>query len=176
MQVLGVGYWSRLVGLAESPYWHGWRINTPDYSILVRRVIRLNPELAAQGDFFIQIEPNLRVHRPGEKTVPWHTDAEFGHLPEEVNVWVPLTECTDDTQRLWVENDRGEPFPVIVHLGEAFCFSGATTRHGVQTNRTDTTRCSFDFRLLAKKDYRDTGAVSVRYEVPLRLGDYWREL
>lgn len=132
--------------------------------------------LGMESDVLVQREPNLRVHPPGGQSVPWHTDADFGHLAEEWNVWVPLVKCTDDSQRLWVSHPQYGTRPVRVHIGEAFCFHGATIRHGCIRNRTDVTRYSFDFRLLAKADYRDEGRTTVRYGVPLRLGDYWREL
>jgi ectoine hydroxylase-related dioxygenase (phytanoyl-CoA dioxygenase family) len=125
--------------------------------------------------YLYQVEPNLRFHPPGGVVVPWHTDADFGHLPEEWNVWVPLTETTDDSQRLWVQPPSyGQP--ARVPLGSALIFQGAILRHGNKVNTTDTTRVSFDFRLIAKKDYRDTGAKTVKYGVPLRVPEYWREM
>lgn len=159
---------SRKVGPGRG--WHDptyWKAS-PFYRALAK-------EIAGPGHWLVQCEPNLRVHSPGAKSVPWHTDADFGHLSAEWNVWVPLTEMTDDSQRLWIKGERGT-YPVHVPLEHAFVFHGATTRHGVIRNRTDTTRYSFDFRLLPLADYRDQGKVSVRYGVPLRLGDYWREL
>jgi hypothetical protein len=126
--------------------------------------------------YLYQIEPNLRIHPPGEACTPWHADEDFGHLIDEWNVWVPLTETTHDSQRLWVDWDGLAPGPMRIPLGSAFIFRGSVMKHGSIPNTTDTTRISFDFRLLAKKDYRDTGAKTVKYGIPLRLGDYWREM
>lgn len=125
-------------------------------------------ELAFERPYLYQREPNLRVHPPGGVAVPWHTDAEFGHLEEEWNVWVPLTETTDDSQRLWTGD-----FAVRVPLGSALLFHGAKVRHGNKVNTTDIARVSFDFRLLKLRDYRDTKATSVLYGVPLRIPEYW---
>lgn len=126
--------------------------------------------------FLFQREPNLRYHPPGGTAVPWHTDADFGHLEEEWNVWVPLTETTDDSQRLWIEGPDCWQRAVNVPLGSVLIFRGATTRHGNQLNSTDIARHSFDFRLLAKEHYRDTGAKTVLYGVPLRVPEYWTEM
>ncbi len=144
----------------------------------VRRVAR---EFVFPGGepYLYQREPNLRIHPPGGTAVPWHTDADFGHLPEEWNVWVPLTETTDDSQRLWLNHDYGRPggIQVIpVPLGSAFLFRGATIQHGNLVNTTDTTRVSFDFRLIERTHYRDTGARTVLYGVPLRVPEYWEEM
>lgn len=160
--------------LGEEP-WHerDWE-NMPGYWQLARRIRNLLGP-GPPSPYLVQREPNLRVHPPGGKSVPWHTDAEFGHQAEEVNVWVPLMECTDDSQRLWIKDETGT-HPVDVPLGDAFVFNGARVRHGVIRNRTPVTRYSFDFRLLRRSDCRDEGRVSVLYGVPLRLGDYWREL
>jgi ectoine hydroxylase-related dioxygenase (phytanoyl-CoA dioxygenase family) len=125
--------------------------------------------------FLYQKEPNLRLHYPGEMCVPWHADADFGHNVWTWNVWIPLTEITEDSQRLWVWMGGTQAEPVTVPLGHAFIFRGAAMRHGNTVNNTDTTRVSFDFRLLDKRLYRDIGAVTVRYGVPLRIGDYWEE-
>lgn len=167
---------TRYLPLAEGAFggrWHEWPWGTDaGFDLIVGHALF---NLPTPDAMLVQREPNLRVHPPGGKSVPWHTDADFGHLPEEWNVWVPLTEMTDDSQRLWIKDETGT-HPVDVPLGCAFVFHGATTRHGVIRNRTDATRYSFDFRLLPLADYRDQGKVSVRYGVPLRLGDYWREL
>jgi ectoine hydroxylase-related dioxygenase (phytanoyl-CoA dioxygenase family) len=153
--------------------WHCRPWPTYGYSYLVSLMaahIWPNPE----GAYYFQIEPNLRIHRPGEECTDWHTDAEKGHLEAEWNVWVPLTEMTDVTQRLWVEDTPAGRHPVMVELGQAYIFPGARWKHGTVKNTTDTERRSFDFRLIARSDYEDTGAKSVLYGVPLRLGDYWR--
>jgi ectoine hydroxylase-related dioxygenase (phytanoyl-CoA dioxygenase family) len=127
--------------------------------------------------YLFQVEPNLRIHPPGGVCVPWHTDAEFGHLPEEWNVWVPLTETTNDSQRLWIDGYcKNCPCPMVVPFGSALIFHGAEVRHGNVVNTTDITRVSFDFRLLAKEHYRDTGARTVKYDIPLRVPEYWVEM
>lgn len=140
--------------------------------------------LFGDDEYLFQGEPNLRRHPPGGMAVPWHTDAEFGHLDEEVNVWVPLTETSDASQRLWldigpqelVDGNKVEAHYVApkVPIGWALIFPGAVTRHGNRTNKTGVTRQSFDFRLLRARDYRDRGLKTVEYGVPLKVPEYWQ--
>lgn len=141
------------------------------YRALVRVIAKV---LYGPVPYLYQAEPNLRIHPPDGVAVPWHSDTDFGHLPEEWNIWVPLTATSDDTQRLWVDPD-GTPQPVHVPLTKAYVFPGRM-RHGNMVNTTEVARVSFDFRLLARDFYRDTGAKTVLYGVPLRLGDYWLEM
>jgi hypothetical protein len=158
------GVWHAMFGLSQIREW---------YIGFARQMTSYLP-----GDSYLyQREPNLRIHPPGELCVPWHRDADLGHLLEEWNVWVPLTETFDDSQRLWIKHDdSGGIEPVRVPLGEAFIFPGARVPHGNGINTTDIARVSFDFRLIEKRYYRDTGAKTVKYGVPLRLGDYWEEM
>lgn len=181
MTIIDLPLWvgPRYLALAEGRFdcaWHEWPWETdPSYRTIVKLC------LPYEGEWLVQREPNLRVHPVGGRSVPWHTDAEFGHLADELNVWVPLTECTADSERLWVADKKpGDTQwterPVKVEVGQGFRFPGATTRHGVVTNTTLSPRLSMDFRILAKSRYRDEGKKSVVHGVPLRLGDYWREL
>jgi len=47
-------------------------------------------------DFYFMEKPNIRVHCP-QRSQPkdfryWHNDTEQGHPPEELNIWMSLTE------------------------------------------------------------------------------------
>lgn len=190
MKIVEIGYqpfrWMR--GFTPEEWHHEFELGIMQeaWRAFVRRVAR--DFHVVEAPYLYQREPNLRIHPPGGVAVPWHTDADFGHLPEEWNVWVPLTEITDDSQRLWLRPTVGDTLPETVewakgtelaphiHPGSALIFRGATTEHGNQVNATDTTRVSFDFRLIEKRHYRDTGAVTVLYKVPLLLGTYWEEM
>lgn len=123
--------------------------------------------------YYFQREPNLRIHPTGGTAVPWHTDADFGHLEAEWNVWIPLTEIEHSTQQIWLSTEEGLRYPPFVKLGYALCFRGAVVEHGNQTNLAAERR-SFDFRLLASPNYKDRGHQTVRYGVPLREPEYWR--
>ena len=47
-------------------------------------------------DFYFQKIPTIRVHCPEENIDDdfrfWHNDTDFGHPPEELNIWISLTE------------------------------------------------------------------------------------
>jgi hypothetical protein len=162
--------------------WHqyNWR-RSVFYKALVEYIAEVLVILEARdrhGSFepyYFQIEPNLRIQPPGETAVTWHSDAEYGHLAQEWNVWVPLMHLTDDSQRLWVDDTPAGPHPIDVPFGSAYIFPGAQWRHGNRPNETEVTRCSMDFRLIAQKDFVDHDVTTVRYGVKLSLGDYWRE-
>ena len=157
--------------------WHDHFGHPPYRTPYVDLVRRMATEVFEPGEpYLYQAEPNLRIHPPGGVAVPWHTDADFGHLPEEWNIWTPLTATTHSSQRLHLQCEDGLIWAPHVRVGEALIFRGATLRHGNATNLTETTRLSFDFRLLAVKDYRDTGARTVLYDVPLRVPEYWRQM
>jgi len=171
------GHWLWLPGDWTPEEWHtSWKWETFWPGFVAEMALRVLGEVP----YYYQAEPNLRIQKPGEIIVPWHTDAELGHLPGEVNVWVPLVWLKSDSQRLWVEEEDDEALhwsrmAPPVQLGQALVFPGARLRHGNRPNRTNTTRYSFDFRLVRREDYVDTGRKSIEYGVPLRLGDYWRE-
>lgn len=156
--------------------WHG---DSLKWSTFWRPFIRdMAFRILGEVPYYYQAEPNLRIQEPGREVVDWHSDTDFGHLPEEVNIWVPLVWLNSDSQRLWLEVPQ-EDAPIWertcppVQLGEALVFKGST-RHASRPNRTNITRYSFDFRLIRQADYRDTGAKSVIHNVPLSLGHYWK--
>lgn len=125
-----------------------------------------------------QAMPTFRVMVPGSTAVSrFHTDVEYGHSPDEVNVWVPLTDVTPETA-VWLESaaDRADFQPVCPKVGQALIFAGATLRHGNVPNRSDKTRVSFDARVIPARLYKDTGERTINAGVPLRLGDYFAEL
>lgn len=140
------------------------RVDRFNYLAMVRQVA----DMLFEGPYLYQCEPNLRVQLPGETAVDWHTDAEKGHQEEIWNVWVPMTETTDPSQTLWICES-----PMMLSLGEAVVFRGGVLRHGNKVNVTDKARVSLDFRLLDRSQFKDTGALTVRYAVPIRPGEYW---
>lgn len=46
--------------------------------------------------FYFQATPTVRIHCPGGKNSNhyprYHTDIGYGHPPQEINIWIPLTE------------------------------------------------------------------------------------
>jgi len=175
-------YWCAFARHHETPErWHqyNWRRSTFYKSLVgyiaeVLVILEQRDHHRAFAPYYFQIEPNLRLQPPGERIVDWHSDAYYGHQPEEWNVWIPLMHLSDDSQRLWVDDTPAGPHPIDVPFGSAYLFPGAQWRHGNQINATDVTRVSMDFRLISAQDFKDSGLASVKYGVKLSLGEYWR--
>ena len=72
-----------------------------------------------------------------------HTDAEYGHQPGEVNFWMPLT-YLDETSTLWAETapDKGDWYPILAQIGQAWHFPGSVCRHFTKPNISGRTRIS----------------------------------
>lgn len=62
--------------------------------------------------FWFQETPTIRIHCPNGKNnhhyPRYHSDISYGHPPEEINIWLPLTELLDghSFQRLSVDASR----------------------------------------------------------------------
>ncbi len=61
-------------------------------------------------DFYFQKIPTVRVHCPQENVDDdfrfWHYDTDLGHPPEEINIWISLTENKECTFELSNEKDE----------------------------------------------------------------------
>lgn len=103
-------------------------------------------------DAVVQASPVLRVVMPSAHVATnLHRDGEYGHIFEELNVWIPLSRSWGSNS-LYVETfpDQGDYAPFEGDVGEAFLWWGNQCRHYADANRTDGTRVSFDFRLVPK--------------------------
>jgi hypothetical protein len=92
--------------------------------------------------------PKMRVHLAGSGSVSrWHRDANVTGRLEQINIWLPVTNCFAGNT-LWVEDDYGTEHyqPISVRLGQALFFDGGLLSHGSVANETDTSRVSFDLR------------------------------
>lgn len=127
--------------------------------------------------YFYQAIPSWRVHLPGNvATGNFHRDADFNHAIEEINFLVPLTPMAS-TSSVWIESEPGanDCAPVTMEPGQYLRFHGAALLHGSHPNTTGCSRVSFDFRVLPRTAYKDTGARTVNAGMDLRLGDYWAD-
>ncbi len=118
--------------------------------------------------------PNVRAHLPDrpEMCIPFHTDGWYGHGPNEINVWLPLTKAEATSSLALIPHARSqaliaeakarrmrlsemeslfgpEAAAVSVMPGDVVLFTPAHL-HGNTTNRTGRTRVSFDFRVAVK--------------------------
>ena len=122
-----------------------------------------------------QREPNFRCHLPGtgHLLVHKHRDSDYYHQPNELNVWIPLTDCFG-SNTLWAESapDRGDFHPYELKVGEMMLFWGSQCLHYTVPNDTDATRVSIDFRVIPSRAlYRDKYPRSHTRDGRMRFGE-----
>lgn len=120
--------------------------------------------------FRYQRVPGIRIHTPSSRTVQYHSDYWYGHGPDVLNFWMPITrsfgtnalhvatlesslreidEIVDKRMRQPEIDERLKTIcePVELDFGTIRVFN-AQTAHGTLQNDTDKTRISVDFRIL----------------------------
>lgn len=100
--------------------------------------------------FYYQWPPTIRLQPgPGWAHVKPHNDAEYGHQYGELNFWVPFTDRETTGVDLWCETKhKAEDYhPVVAAPGQVIAFHGSACRHYVNSNASNKTRASMDFRV-----------------------------
>ena len=119
--------------------------------------------------------PSLRIHYPGYTSYGvMHTDREYNHPADEINIWVPITRTTK-TASMVIESavGAGDYAPVELDYGKLLIFDSALT-HGNTVNREGFTRMSFDMRVIPRDRYQDpSGTFSITAGREFRIGDYY---
>lgn len=137
------------------------------------------PHLQLKHRLIYQVEPNLRVHFPGSRGVgEFHKDTKYDHSQFEINFWLPLTNVWG-TNTIWIETepDKGDYRSYDLFPGQCLVFQGGLLTHGNQVNDTDSTRISFDFRVLKPEHYNpDRSKSSVNTGCKFVIGEYFAEL
>jgi hypothetical protein len=116
------------------------------YERFIKEVIQ--PKFEEQ--IYFQQKPTHRIlYKDAPGVSRFHRDRQYGHNPDEINFFLPLTPAFD-TNTLWIESEEGkEDFePLILKPGEFVRFDGANLMHGAKVNETGKTRVSFDFRVI----------------------------
>ncbi|CAE7631035.1 strG [Symbiodinium sp. CCMP2592] len=99
----------------------------------------------------VQTEPVLRVVLPSQHAATKrHRDADYGHIPEELNFWLPLTSVSGCSS-LHVESfpGRADFHAIEGEEGDIFRWWGNLCEHYTEANTSTTTRVSLDFRVVA---------------------------
>lgn len=101
--------------------------------------------------FVYQKEPSLRIHMPFTRCLGIaHTDYDYHHQPNEVNVWIPLVPRVSGSNSLYCESapGKGDFSPFDVSFGSFVRFWGNQCTHFSKVNETDVTRVSMDLRVI----------------------------
>lgn len=131
----------------------------------------------ADKKIIFQKRPTFRVHAPNNLAVAaWHKDKLYNHSPDEINVYLPITDAFD-TNTLWVESDedKGDYSPMNANYGQYVIWDGANLNHGNKKNDTNVSRVSCDFRIIFSENFNYVGT-SATQKVKMELGHYWEIL
>lgn len=110
-------------------------------------------EVGTSEELLYQCPPTLRCQMPG--VVPMgrpHRDSDFAaHHGAEINFWLPGTRVWGSNS-LYAESSPGlEDFrPFELEPGQVLIFNGSRCLHYTKANSTDSTRVSFDFRVIPR--------------------------
>ena len=123
-----------------------------------------------------QSKPTLRIHLPNNKAVgAFHKDREYNHPIDEINFWLPIT-STRETSTIWIETEIGsnEYNPWNLNYGEYLIFDSGLT-HGNKVNIENSTRLSFDFRIIEKSNLSNISEIkaSVKQNIDFKVGEYY---
>lgn len=147
------------------------------YDLFIKDFIK--PKLFESEDIIFQRFPTFRAHYPMNLAVfEFHKDKDYNHDKNEINFFLPLTDCFE-TNTVWIESreDLGDFSPIVCEYGEIVMFDGANLKHGNKMNTTDITRISFDFRILKKSFYNEgIYKTSKTKGMKFSIGEYFQEL
>jgi hypothetical protein len=130
-----------------------------------------------QEPMLYQTVPTFRAQLPGNLAVgAFHRDRDYRHQPEEINVFLPITDAVD-TSAIWVESAEGlkDYSPMNCLYGSAIIWDGANLDHGNKINQTGKTRVSLDFRIIPTRlfNYAESNRMSINNVLAMRVGAYW---
>ena len=134
-------------------------------------------------DIVYQKIPTFRVHLPGNVSVgEFHKDkhyrnVEWAEKVKETNYYLPLTKAYG-TNTIWAETeeDKGDFKPFDSDYGECIEWNASNLTHGNKDNITNSTRVSFDFRVIPKSRYIESEHLTINTKIPFGIGGYYEVL
>jgi hypothetical protein len=130
-------------------------------------------------DILYQKIPTFRIQVPNNLGVAeFHKDKTYSHSPEEINIFLPLTEA-EGNNTIWVESeeDKGDFEPMNARYGEYYIWDGANLNHGNRINDTGNTRISVDFRILPLSKFDDNNIKeTITMKTKMTIGGYFEIL
>jgi hypothetical protein len=132
--------------------------------------------------FHYQYLPSFRIQLPYDNQAihTWHYDSDqlHGHPIGEINFWLPLTKCYD-TNTMWVESEQFKlDFKSLDgNYGDFWSTNANVCIHGNKPNITNSTRMSFDFRVIPLSKFDESNeSKSVSKSNKFVVGSYYKEL
>ena len=119
--------------------------------------------------------PTFRTQVPNNIGVAeWHRDADYNHVKEEWNIFLPLTK-TYESNTIWAETKRDENdfSPMLANVGQFYLWQGSDLLHGNKLNETGKSRVSVDFRVMPLSLYKDNDRSSTSNKTKMIIGDYF---
>lgn len=126
--------------------------------------------------FYYQKIPTFRIGLPGNCFVgEYHKDSYYKHQDYEVNFNLGLANYVGKAGlRTEVEPDSGKFITLECPYGTLFSFDHIDCLHGSETNETDQTMVSMDFRIAPVSLYYNAEeAASINTKVEFRPGGYF---
>jgi len=128
-------------------------------------------------DFYFQGKPNVRVHCP-QRNKPkdfryWHNDTEKGHPPEELNIWMSLTENKECSFELL--NNENNIKEINSNLNSFLIFddgSNDVVKHSYRPVINET-RVSIETRINPKEKYVSGYVGTGRMKAEFKPGGYF---
>lgn len=150
------------------------------YKMFISEVIK---PMMGGGEVVFQKIPTFRLHFPGNIAVgEYHRDRnyrdpEWAKKVRELNFFLPLTDAYE-TNTIWVESEEGKEdfFPINAKYGQVVMWDGSNLLHGNKTNIENTTRISFDFRVMKAENYIPSTKGSINTNTVFALGGYYDKI
>ena len=125
--------------------------------------------------FYYQLIPTFRIGLPNNVFVgEFHKDSKYNHQSYELNFNLGL-ENYGGSASLKTEKKQNSNDWIILECpyGEIFSFDHIDCLHGSESNKTNETMVSFDFRLALKELYFESDAISINNKISLKPGYYF---
>jgi hypothetical protein len=150
----------------------GWPEFREAYRALARRIAKRH---LSEDEIVYQRDPTLRVNVPGNRTGPFHTDAEYNHPTRSINFILAVTSMFESNTIVCESSPDARDFRhITMSPGDVFQFDGMQCMHGSLVNTTSVTRVSIDFRLLRVRDYdATTNERTLTSKIRFRVGEYY---
>lgn len=143
----------------------------------------VKPLFPKEDKIYVQKTPNIRFHLPGctnigrrstdpsPNIIGMHSDNEFGHPSEEINVIIPITEMYNSNS-LFYDSDKGFT-DLKLNRNEFALLNLNKLKHYNCINSTSITRVSFDTRIIPYSKYSGSLQNSATSNLKFVLGEYY---